>query len=80
VRQEAQVGSRTTLDVLNAEQEYLDAQVQLVSARRDMVVGHYALLAEVGRLTARQLRLPVEYYDEEKYYKNVRDSWFGLGD
>jgi TolC family type I secretion outer membrane protein len=79
VRQEAQVGSRTTLDVLNAEQELLDAQVQLVAARRDLVVGHYALLAETGQLTARQLRLPVEYYDEERYYKNVRDSWFGLG-
>jgi TolC family type I secretion outer membrane protein len=79
VRQEAQVGSRTTLDVLNAEQEYLDAQVQLVAARRDLVVSHYALLSETGQLTARQLRLPVEYYDEEKYYKNVRDSWIGLG-
>lgn len=79
VRQEAQVGSRTTLDVLNAEQEALDAQVQLVSARRDMVVGHYSLMSELGLLTARQLRLPVEYYDEEKYYRNVRDSWFGLG-
>ncbi|TXL81748.1 TolC family outer membrane protein [Vineibacter terrae] len=79
VRQEAQVGSRTTLDVLNAEQELLDAQVTLVSARRDLVVSHYALLAEIGQLTARQLRLPVEYYDEERYYKNVRDSWIGLG-
>ncbi|TWT10642.1 TolC family outer membrane protein [Reyranella sp. CPCC 100927] len=79
VRQEAQVGSRTTLDVLNAEQEFLDAQVQLVSARRDMVVGHYTLISELGQLTARQLRLPVVYYDEEKYYKSVRDSWIGLG-
>jgi TolC family type I secretion outer membrane protein len=79
VRQEAQVGSRTTLDVLNAEQELLDAQVQLVSARRDLVVGHYSLLSEMGQLTARRLRLPVEYYDEEKYYKNVRNSWLGLG-
>jgi TolC family type I secretion outer membrane protein len=79
VRQEAQVGSRTTLDVLNAEQELLDAQVQLVAARRDVVVGHYTLLAETGQLTARQLRLPVEYYDEEKYYRNVRDAWIGLG-
>jgi outer membrane protein len=79
VRQEAQVGSRTTLDVLNAEQELLDAQVQLVSARRDVVVSHYGLLAEIGQLSARQLRLPVVYYDEEQYYKNVRDAWVGLG-
>jgi outer membrane protein len=79
VRQEAQVGSRTTLDVLNAEQELLDAQVQVVSARRDVVVSHYALLAEIGQLTARQLRLPVVFYDDEQYYKNVRDAWVGLG-
>ncbi|MBL8674380.1 MAG: TolC family protein, partial [Rhodospirillales bacterium] len=79
VRQEAQVGSRTTLDVLNAEQELIDAQVQLVAARRGLVIGHYQVLAEVGQLTARQLKLPVELYDEERYYKNVRDAWFGLG-
>jgi TolC family type I secretion outer membrane protein len=79
VRQEAQVGTRTTLDVLNAEQELLDAQVQLVSARRDVVVSHYGLLAETAQLSARQLRVPVTYYDEEQYYRNVRDAWIGLG-
>ena len=77
VRQEAQVGSRTTLDVLNAEQELLNAQVQLVSAQRDVVVGHYTLLSAIGQLTARALALPVEYYDEERNYKNVRDVWIG---
>lgn len=80
VRQEQQVGSRTILDVLNAEQEFLDSQVQLVSARRDVVVGHYTLLSETGQLTARMLKLPVEYYDEEKYYNDVREKWIGLGD
>lgn len=79
VRQEAQVGSRTTLDVLNAEQELLNAQVQLVSAQRDAVVGHYTLLSATGQLTARALALPVEYYDEERNYKNVRDVWIGTG-
>ncbi|MBV9835425.1 MAG: TolC family outer membrane protein [Alphaproteobacteria bacterium] len=79
VRQEAQVGSRTTLDVLNAEQELLNAQVQLVSAQRDVVVGHYTLLSAIGQLTARSLQLPVEYYDEERNYKNVRDVWIGTG-
>jgi outer membrane protein TolC len=77
VRQEAQVGSRTTLDVLNAEQELLNAQVQLVAAQRDVVVGHYTLLSAIGQLTARSLALPVEYYDEERNYKNVRDVWIG---
>jgi outer membrane protein len=77
VRQEAQVGSRTTLDVLNAEQELLNAQVQLVAAQRDVVVGHYTLLSATGQLTARILALPVQYYDEERNYKNVRDVWIG---
>lgn len=62
VKQEAQVGSRTTLDVLNAEQELLDARVTLVRARRDEKVAAYALLSAVGRLTAKELALPVTIY------------------
>ena len=71
VRQEALVGSRTTLDVLNAEQELLNSQVSLVQARHDVQVAYYGVLAGVGRLTARTLALPVEYYDEERYYNEV---------
>jgi outer membrane protein len=62
VSQEAQVGSRTTLDVLNAEQELLDARVTLVRAKRDEQVAAYALLSSVGRLTAESLNLPVTIY------------------
>lgn len=80
VRQEQQVGSRTIIEVLNAEQELLDSQVQLVTSRRDVVVAHYTVLAEMGQLTARALGLPVEYYDEEAYYNDVRAKWIGLGD
>jgi outer membrane protein TolC len=79
VRQEALVGSRTTLDVLNAEQELLNAQVSLVQARRDVQVSYYGILAGVGRLTARALVLPVEYYDEERYYNEVGSKWIGWG-
>jgi len=79
VRQEALVGSRTTLDVLNAEQELLNAQVNLVQARRDTQVSYYGVLAGVGRLTARTLALPVEYYDEERYYNEVGSRWIGWG-
>jgi outer membrane protein len=43
------------------------------------VVGHYTLLSAIGLLTARSLQLPVEYYDEERNYKNVRDVWIGTG-
>ena len=79
VRQEALVGSRTTLDVLNAEQELLNAQVNLISARHDVQVAYYGVLSGIGRLTARTLGLPVEYYDEERYYKEVGSRWIGLG-
>ena len=58
VRQEALVGSRTTLDVLNAEQELLNAQVNLIRARHDVQVYYYSVLSNIGRLTARTLTLP----------------------
>jgi TolC family type I secretion outer membrane protein len=79
VRQEALVGSRTTLDVLNAEQELLNSQVNLVQARRDTQVAYYGVMAGIGRLTARSMALPVEYYDEERYYNEVGSRWIGWG-
>ncbi|HTR85064.1 MAG TPA: TolC family outer membrane protein [Reyranella sp.] len=77
VRQEALVGSRTTLDVLNAEQELLNSQVSLLQARHDTQVNYYGVLSGIGRLTARTLGLPVEYYDEERYYREVGSRWIG---
>jgi outer membrane protein len=79
VRQEALVGSRTTLDVLNAEQELLNSQVNLISAKHDVQVNYYGVLSGIGRLTARTLGLPVEFYDEEKYYNEVGSRWIGWG-
>ena len=67
------------LDVLNAEQELLNSQVSLISARHDVQVNYYGVLAGIGRLTARTLGLPVEYYDEEKYYNEVGSRWIGDG-
>ena len=77
VRQEAQVGSRTTLDTLNAEQELLDARVGLVSVQRDETVAAFQVLEATGQLNARQLGLPVQYYDFESHYREVRDQWWG---
>lgn len=77
VRQEADVGARTTLDVLDSEQELLDARVELVRAQRDEIVAAFQVIAATGQLTARQLGLPVQYYDHESYYRNVRDKWYG---
>lgn len=77
VIQEAQVGSRTTLDVLDAEQELLDSQVLLVQSERDEYVAAYQLLDAIGRLDARALDLDVELYDAEANYRRVRDKWYG---
>ncbi|WP_169545038.1 TolC family outer membrane protein [Sneathiella aquimaris] len=77
VNQEAQVGSRTTLDVLDAEQELLVSQVNLVTSRRDVSIAVYDVLAAVGNLGARELGLNVELYDPEANYKRVRNKWTG---
>lgn len=78
VQQEATVGSRTVLDVLDAEQELLSAQVALVQQQRDEVVAEFALLSASGLLNAVDLGLPVDAYDVEKYYRRVRNLWWGL--
>jgi TolC family type I secretion outer membrane protein len=79
VRQEAMVGSRTTLDVLDAEQELLNARVEQVRAQRDEVVASYSLLSATGRLTAESLGLPVDIYRPEENYARVRGKWLGTG-
>jgi outer membrane protein len=78
VREEEKVGQRTTLDVLNAELEYLGSQIQLVTAKRDRVVAEYALYGSVGRLDAQSLGLSVPYYDPFEHYYLVKNKWFGL--
>ncbi len=77
VREENTVGERTVLDVLDAEQELLDAQVALVRAQRDGLVSNYAVLQAMGILTAEALELSVDLYDDSKNYNRVRDQWFG---
>ena len=78
VREEARVGQRTTLDVLNAQQELVNARVALVTAQRDRVVASFTLLAAVGRLSPQVLSLPTETYDARVHYHQVRDQWFGV--
>jgi outer membrane protein len=77
-RQEARVGERTTLDVLNAQQVLLNARVQLVSAQHDQVVNSYSLLAAIGRLSSSTLGLQVVTYDPTIHFDQVKDKWFGL--
>ncbi len=78
VIQEEQVGTRTILDVLDAEQELLDARSNLVVATRNEVVASMALRQVVGTLTARALALPVKLYDPEANYQRVRGKWWGI--
>jgi outer membrane protein len=78
VREEARVGQRTTLDVLNAQQELVNDRVALVSAQRDRVVASYTLLSAVGGLSSQWLGLKVPVYDPIVHYMQVRDSWVGV--
>ena len=82
VQEEAKVGARTTLDVLDAEQEVLNARSSLVAARRDEYVAAYSLLASVGKLTVAHLGLdvalaPGSVSGEPSYYEGVRNRNFG---
>ncbi|BBU63901.1 channel protein TolC (plasmid) [Methylosinus sp. C49] len=78
VREEAKVGLRTTLDVLNAQQSLLHARVNVVVSQHDVVVASYAALASIGRLNRAALNLDVEHYDAEQHFENVRGKFFGV--
>ncbi len=80
VRAENSVGNRTILDILNAEQELLNSQVTLVTARRDSYVARFALQAAMGRAEARDLGLDGgALYDPVTNYKRVSGKWSDWG-
>ena len=78
VREEARVGQRTTLDVLNAQQELLNARVNLILAQRDRVVASYAVVQAIGRLTTRYIGINVAQYSPKQHYDQVKGLWFGV--
>lgn len=80
VSKEQQVGGRTILDVLNAEQELLNAAVALVSAKRNAEVAAFQVLASAGALTAKNLALKVTLYDPLLHYDDDAAAWIGFGD
>ena len=80
VFKEQQVGGRTILDVLNAEQERLNAEVALVSAKRNAEVAAFNVLAASGALTAKNLGLKVRLYDPLEHYDSDANAWVGFGD
>jgi outer membrane protein len=78
VIEERNVGQRTTLDVLNSQADLISAQINQVSAERDLVVASYAILSATGRLSAGRLGLQVAEYQPEEHYNAVKDKWYGL--
>lgn len=80
VEQEALVGARTVLDVLDAEQELFTSQVNLARAQATEVVASYQLKLAVGQLTVADLQLPVEPFDANAYYERQRVRLFGIAE
>ncbi len=78
VREEARVGQRTTLDVLNAQQALVNARVALVTAQHDRVVASYSTLSAIGRLSPQVMNLATTVYDPSVHYHQVRDAWGGV--
>ena len=78
VRREAQGGQRTTIDVLNAQQDLTNARSRLIQAQRDRIIASYTLLSAVGRLDVHTLNLNTPDYLPEVHYHQVRDAWHGL--
>lgn len=78
VRKEAQGGQRTTVDVLNSQQDFTSAKARLIGALRDRVVASYTLLSAIGKLDVKTLGLNTPDYLPEVHYHQVRDAWHGL--
>jgi outer membrane protein len=78
VQKEAQAGQRTTLDVLNSQQDLTGARSRLIVAQRDRVVASYTLFSAIGRLDHVRLALRTPDYDAATHYQQVRDAWGGV--
>ena len=79
IQQEALVGSRTILDVLDTNEDLINSRILLVGSRRDEVVAAFQLLSATGALTAERLPLPVAIYDPTVNLDSVRHNLFGIG-
>src|SRR4030088_579492 len=78
VQKEAQGGQRTTVDVLNSQQDLISAKARLIGAQRDRVIASYTLLSAIGRLYVKSLALNTPDYLPEVHFHQVRDAWHGL--
>jgi outer membrane protein len=78
VRKEAAGGQRTTVDVLNSQQDLISAKARMIGAQRDRIIASYTLLSAIGRLDVKTLSLNTPDYLPEVHYHQVRDAWHGL--
>jgi len=78
VQKEARGGQRTTLDVLNSQQDLMAARARQIGAQRDRVIAAYTLLSATGHLDVKTLGLNTPDYAPEVHYHQVRDAWHGL--
>ncbi len=78
VERQALVGTATTLDVLIQQQTLLNSRLALVQNLANIVTASYGVASAIGRLTARDLALPVNFYDDTAYYQAVKNKWFGV--
>lgn len=80
VREQASAGTRTELDVLNAEQELIDAESGIIQAEHDIGVAILHIRSAIGQLTAKAMKLPVSLYDPDTHYQTARSQWIGFSD
>ena len=78
LKQEFQLGERTTLDVLDGEQELLESELDLIKAYKDYFTSYYEILFFTGKLNARDLNLNVEMFDDQKNYNKVKKKWLDI--
>ena len=78
VKEEERVGQRTLLDVLNAQQELLQSQVNLETTKRNILVASYTLVSAIGRLSVSEVGAATQVYHPEVHYQDVRSKWFGI--
>ena len=80
VKKENEVGSKTLLDVLDAEQELLEEKVEAIMVKRDKFITIFSLMAFLGKLSSSELSLDVSVYDLDKNYEAVKNIWLGFED
>ncbi len=78
LKQEFQLGERTTLDVLDGEQELLESELDLIKAYKDYFISYYEVMFFIGKLNAKDLNLNVEIFDDEKNYNKVKKRWLDI--